>query len=80
MLPHVQHQQRRDVDGDIALLVGELLDDQPLTDVVVAQDGPAGTLQRGGRSVEVRLELVERAELCGDGVAQLALGLASTVR
>lgn len=34
MRPHVQHQQRSDIDGDIALLVGQLLGDQAVSDVL----------------------------------------------
>src|SRR5699024_4966335 len=79
VLPHVQHEQGRDVDRDVALLIGELLDDEALADVVPAQHGPARALQGRGDGVEVRLELVEGAELGVDRGRELALGLPTTV-
>ena len=51
MLPHVEEQQRREADGDVALLIVELDDDQTLSDRVPREDGPAGALDgvfRGG--------------------------------
>ncbi len=42
MLPHVEEQQRREADGDVALLIVELDDDQTLSDRVPREDGPAG--------------------------------------
>src|SRR5699024_672500 len=79
VLPHVQHEQWVRTEGNVALLVVELLDDQALTEHVPGEDGPAGTLDGGGRAVEVRAEGVEGAELVVDRGAQLALGLVATL-
>src|SRR5699024_9235521 len=79
VLPHVQHEQRVRAEGNVALLVVELLDDQALTEHVPGEDRPAGTLNGGGRAVEVRAEGVEGAELVVDRGAQLALGLVATL-
>ena len=35
MLPHIQHEQRGEVDGGVALLIGQLLNEQAASDVVV---------------------------------------------
>ena len=79
MLPHVQKQKRHEVNGQVALLVRHLLDDQALTDLVVSQHSPAGALQAQSSGVEVLLELVKRTEVAGDSLSQRAGRLATAV-
>ena len=79
VLPHVQKQKRHEVNGQVALLVRHLLDDQALTDLVVGQHSPAGALQAQSGGVEVFLELVKRTEVAVDGLSQRAGRLATAV-
>ena len=79
MLPHVQQQ-----DGDlrqrqVALLVEQLHDVQPLTEGVVDEHGPAGALDGVRVCLELSLELVEAAEELIDRGTELAVRLVATV-
>lgn len=57
-------------DGEVALVVVELLDDEPLAERVPGQDRPAGSLDAERRRGEVRPQGVEGPEVlvdrCGD--------------
>ena len=80
VLPHIQHQQWGEVHGGVALLVGQLLNEQAASNVVVTQHGPAGTLQAECCCGEVRLELLEGTEVAVDSLRELTGWLAATVR
>src|SRR6478609_374463 len=80
VLPHVELEQRHGALRGVRLLVEQLLDDEARADRVPAEHRPAGALDSGGRGGEVRLELLERAEVLIDRGLQLALGLTSAVR
>ena len=80
MLPHIQHQQWGEVHGSVALLIGQLLNEQATSNVVVTQHGPAGTLQAECCCGEVRLELLEGTKVAVDSLRELTGWLAATVR
>ncbi len=67
VLPHVELEQRDGALRRVRLLVEQLLDDQARADRVPAEHGPAGALDAGRRRGEVRLKLLERAEVLVDG-------------
>src|SRR6478609_657411 len=79
VLPHVELEQRDLTDGDVALLVEQLHDVRSLGNGVPREDRPAGALDRVGVGVEVGLELLEAAEVLGDGSSDLAVRLATAV-
>src|SRR4029453_17970204 len=80
VLPHVQHEQRGGANGDVALLIVELLDDEVATDGLVRQEGPTGTLQTQCGSRELGTESVKRTESVLDGGCEFALRLVAAVR
>ena len=80
VLPHIQHQQWGELHGGVALLVGQLLNEQAASNVVVTQHGPAGTLQAVCCCGEVCLELLEGTEVAVDSLRELTGWLAATVR
>ena len=62
MLPHVQLQNGNQCNGDVALLVVKLLDDEALANGVPCEDCPAGALNGQCNVGEVLTELVEGSE------------------
>ncbi|GMA31488.1 hypothetical protein GCM10025875_14800 [Litorihabitans aurantiacus] len=76
MLPHVEHEERDEAEGEVALLVVQLHDDGAGTDRVPGQHGPAGPLHAGGDGREVLLERLDAAEVVLEGREELAGGLA----
>ena len=79
MLPHIEHKQWGEVYRNIALLIGQLLNDQAACDVIVTKNRPAGALQAKCCSREVSLELVEGTEVAVDSFCQVTGWLAATV-
>ena len=79
MLPHIQHEQRNGCNGDVALLIGQLVGHEALAQGVPCENGPAGALQAEGCSGELCLELLEGTEELVDGVGQIAFGARSAV-
>ena len=70
VLPGVEDEERDRALADVALVVVDLLDDEPAGKGLVGQDAPARALDGGGGLGEVRLELVEGAEVLVDGRAR----------
>ena len=79
VLPHIQLQNGDQRNGDVALLIVELLDDEALADGVPCEDCPAGALNGQCNVGEVLTELVEGAEELVDCRCQLAGGLVATL-
>ena len=79
MLPHIQLQNGDQCNGDVALLIVELLDNEALADGVPREDCPAGALDAQCNAGEVLAELVEGAEELVDCCCQLASGLVATL-
>ena len=79
MLPHVQLQNGDQCNGDVALLVVKLLDDEALANGVPCEDCPAGALNGQCNVGEVLTELVEGAEELVDCRCQLAGGLVAAL-
>ena len=79
MLPHIELQDGDQGDGDVALLIVELLDDEALADGVPGQDGPAGALDGEGYVLEVGAEAVEGAEVVIDCCCQFTHGLVAAL-
>src|SRR5688500_8833175 len=51
-------------------MVVDLLHDQPPGDGFPCQRAPAGALQRGGHGGQLRRQLIQRAEVRGDALAE----------
>ncbi len=79
MFPHVEHQQRRCPLAHVALVVVDLLDDQPLAERFPRECTPPGPLDVERRLSQLVAEMVEAAETVVDGGAELTLGRAATV-
>jgi hypothetical protein len=62
VLPHIEHEQRDRPDGNVALLVVELLDDDVSAERLVGENRPAGALEADGGGVEVAAEALEGTE------------------
>src|SRR4030095_2611749 len=80
MLPHVEHEQRHGAVADVALVVVYLLGHEPLGERLPRERSPARTLDVECGLVELALEVGHRAERFFNGIGQLPVGLASTVR
>lgn len=59
VLPHIQHEQRLGTAREVALMVVQLLDHQPLTQRLPCEDRPARPLHGRGRCGEVRTEGID---------------------
>src|SRR5690625_1696163 len=75
VLPHVEHEDGRQPQRDVALLVEELEDRERLPDGVPGEHRPARSLDGRGVGGELRLEALEGPELVLDGLGELALRL-----
>lgn len=80
MFPGVEDQQRGAALADVAVVVVDLLDDQPLAEGLPGQDTPAGALNGRGRDGELLLELLEATEVFIDGVGQRPVRAVAAVR
>jgi hypothetical protein len=79
VFPHVEQDDGGLACGEVGLLVVELVDQQAATQLVPAEDGPAGALDGGGGGGEVGLEGVEGAEVLVDRGGEVAGGLVAAV-
>ncbi len=79
MLPGVERQQRHRRLRDVAVVVVDLFDDEAVRGRLVGQHAPARALHERGRGRELAVEALERSEVLGDGVGEVALGAAAAV-
>src|SRR5207248_3643097 len=73
-------EERRGALSDVALVVVDLLDDEPLRDGLPRQRAPARALDVERRLAELVAETLERAERLVDRSGELTVGLVAAVR
>ena len=79
MLPRGDRQQRHGALPMVALMVVDLLDDDPAARGIPGSERPSRTLNRGGRLGHVALEALEAAEVGGELGGHLTGRLTSAV-
>src|SRR5271157_949713 len=80
VLPHVQHEQRNGAITDVALVVIDLLDDEPAPERLPADSTPAGALDVHRGLCKLAFEAGEGAEELLHGRSQLSVRLPATAR